>query len=77
MKDLERIVPQQAHKWIDWDQTAKEQGAWPTKTMVSMWFKNETNSATTTELLKRIEEELQKTAYKIHGKNVKARLGNP
>ena len=39
--------------------------------MVSMWFKNETNLVTMTELLKRVEEELEKAAYKIHGKKVK------
>ena len=35
VRDLKRMVPRQAHKWIDWDQTRKEQGTWPTKTMVS------------------------------------------
>ena len=39
VSELEKMVPQQAHKWIDGGQTRKEQGTWPTKTMVSMWFK--------------------------------------
>ena len=39
--DLERMVPQQAKKWTNWDQTKKEQGTWPRKIMVSMWFKHE------------------------------------
>ena len=47
--DLERMVPRQAHKWIDWDQ---EHRTWPTRTMVSMWFKNETNLVTMIEPLK-------------------------
>ena len=28
LNDLERMVPQQAQKWIDCDQTKKEQGTW-------------------------------------------------
>ena len=35
--DLEKMIPRQAHQWIDWDQTRKEQGNWRPKTMVSMW----------------------------------------
>ena len=34
VKDLERMVPRQAHKRIDSDQTRKEHGTWPTKPMV-------------------------------------------
>ena len=66
VKDSETMVPQQAHKWIDWDQTRKEERTWPTKTMVSMWFKNETNFVTIFELLKGIDKELEKATYKIH-----------
>ena len=50
--DLERMVPQQAQKWIDWDQTKKEQGTWSRTIMVSMWFKHETNLVTMIDLLK-------------------------
>ena len=46
VSDLEKMVLRQAHKWNDWDQTRKEQETWPTKTMVSMGFKNETNWVT-------------------------------
>ena len=52
----------------------EEQGIWPTKTMVSMWFKNETNLVTMIDLLKVVREELRKVSYKIHGQNVTARL---
>ena len=68
------MVPRQAPKWIAWGQTRKEQGTWPTKTMVSVWFKNETNLVTMIELLKTMKEEQEKAAYKIHGQNVKAWL---
>ena len=50
--DLERMVPQQGPKWIDWDQTRKEQGNWPRTILVSMWFKHETNMIMIIELLK-------------------------
>ena len=36
VKDLEKMVPQKAHKWIVWDQTRKEQGTWPMKMIESM-----------------------------------------
>ena len=62
VSDRERMVPQQAQKWIDWDQTGKEQGTWPTKMMVSMWFKNETNLVTMIDLLKIMKEELEKSS---------------
>ena len=71
---LERMVPQQAQKWIEWDQTKKEQGTWPRKIMVSTWFKHETNLVTMIDLLKIMKEELEKTAHKINGQNVKASL---
>ena len=44
--DLLKIIPGQFHWYIDWDKSRKEQGSWPTKTNVNMWFKNETNLAT-------------------------------
>ena len=74
VSDLEKMVPRRAHKWSDWDQTRKEQGPWPTKTMVSVWFINETNLVTMIELLKVVKEDLEKASYKIHGQTVKARL---
>ena len=54
VSDLERIVPQQAPKWVDWDQTRKDPGTWPTKMVVSMWFKNEANLVTMIDLLRTI-----------------------
>ena len=30
--DLQKMVPKEFHKHIDWDQTRTEQGNWPTKT---------------------------------------------
>ena len=30
--DLETMIGRQTHQWIDWDQTRKEQGNWPTQT---------------------------------------------
>ena len=41
--DLEKMVPQQAQRWIIWDRTKKEQWARPRHIVVSMWFKHETN----------------------------------
>ena len=65
---------QQVKKWIDWDQTMKEQETWPRNIMVSMWLKHETNLVTMIDLLKITKGELDKAAYKINVQNVKARL---
>ena len=42
IKDLHRMVPDPFRKYVDWELTKTEQGTWPTKTMVNMWFSNET-----------------------------------
>ena len=63
VSDLERMVPPQAQKWIDWDHTRRERGTWPTKMMVSMSFKNETNLVTMIVLLTIMKEELGKAAF--------------
>ena len=46
-------------KFLDWEQTNTEQGTWPTKTMVSVWF---------------IKEEFKKEPYKLRGQVVSSRL---
>ena len=71
LSDLERMVPQPAQKWIDWDQTKKEQGTWPRKIMVSMWFKHETNLVTMIDLLKITTEELDEVPYNITGQKMR------
>ena len=50
--DVEKRIPNQFHQYIDWDQSRKEQVNWPTKTIVNMRFKNETDLATMIGLLK-------------------------
>ena len=45
-KDMRRMVPDQYRKFFGWDQTMTEQGTCPTKTMVNMWFSNDTNLPT-------------------------------
>ena len=66
--DLQQMVPNEFQQYIDWNQTNTEQGNWPTKTTVNMWFKNETNLATM------IEDELKRIPYKLHEQEVSARL---
>ena len=53
--DLQKMVPNEFHQKIHFNQTRSEQGNWPTKTIVNMWFKNETNLATMIGLLKIVE----------------------
>ena len=72
--DLQKMVPNEFHRYIDWDQTRTEQGNWPTKTNVNVWFKNETHLATTIGLLNVVKDELKKELYKIHDQEVSARL---
>ena len=60
--DLKQMIPLNA------------QGSWPTKTMVSLWFKSDTNLATMIELLLVVKDELNKEPCKLHEQLVKARL---
>ena len=67
------MVPDQYQKYIDWDQTRTE-GTWPTKTIVSMWFRHETNLPTMVGLLDIIKTELKEGPYKLHGQEISSRL---
>ena len=69
--DLQKMVPEQYQKYIDWDRIRSEHGTWPTKTFVNMWFKNETNLTT---MVGKLDAELQKATYKLHGQEVSSRL---
>ena len=66
--DLQNMVPNEFHQYIDWNQTRTEQGTWPTKTFVNMWFKNETDSQS---LLKMNSK---RYPTKIHDQEVSATL---
>ena len=69
------MIPGQLHQFFfDWDQSRKEQGNWPTKTTVKMWFKDETNLALLIKLVKVEKEEPQKVLYKIRAQGDTARL---
>ena len=60
--------------YTDWDQTRNEQGTWPTKIMVSLWFSNEANLVTRIGLLDVMREELKKGFYKQKDQVVSSRL---
>ena len=60
IQDLHQMVPDPHKKYVDWEQTKTEQGTWPTKTMVNMWFSNEANLPTRVGLLDIIRTELKK-----------------
>ena len=66
--DLLKMVPDQFHKYIDWDQTGTEQGTWPTKTFVNVWFKNVTNLATMIGLLEIATEEIKRYPTSFTGR---------
>ena len=55
-------------------QTRTEHGSWPTKAVVSLWFKNDTSLATMIELLQMVKDELNKKPYTLYDQLVKARL---
>ena len=74
IKDLHSMVPDQSQKCIDWDQTRTEQGTWPTKTIVSVWFRNETNLSTMVGMLDIIKKELKKEPCTLHGQEISSRL---
>ena len=72
--DLEKMLPSQFHQYIDWDHSRKEPGNWTTKTIVNMWFNNETTLATMIGLLKVVKADLKNVSYKIRDQEVTARL---
>ena len=72
--EVAKLVRQQAQTWVDWDR--KEQGTWPTKMMVDMWFKNETNLLTMIDLLEITKEELETAAYKINRQKCEGEAGS-
>ena len=74
IKDLHQMVPDHYKKYVDRDQTRTEQGTRPTKTMVNMWFSNDTNLPTRVGLLGIIKTELKKEPYKLRGREVSSRL---
>ena len=63
ISDLQKMVLNEFHKYVGWDQTKTEQGNWSTKTFVSMWFKNKTNMATTIGMLALVKNEIKKASY--------------
>ena len=72
--DLKQMIPLNAQRCVDWEQTNTEQWNWPTKVLISMWFKSETNLATMIELLMVVKDELKKKPYGLGGQAVTARL---
>ena len=57
IRDLQKMMPDQHHKYTDWDQIRTEQGTWPTKSFINMWFKNETKLARMIGLLEIVKKE--------------------
>ena len=72
--DLRQMIPFNAQRFVDWEQTSTEQEDCPTKILISMWFKSETNLATMVELLRVVKDELMKKPDEVKGQVVKARL---
>ena len=63
------MIPLNAQRFMDSEQTRSEQGTWRTKILVSLWFKNETNLTTMIELLRVVKMNSKK--YKIREQVVK------
>ena len=62
IRDLQKMLPDQYQKYINWDQTRTAQGTWPTKTVVSMWFRNETHIPMMIGMLDIIKKRMQEGA---------------
>ena len=74
INDLHKMVPDALRKYIDWDQTRNEQGTWPTKIMVNLWFSNEANMLTRIGLPDVMREELKKGHYTQKDQVVSSRI---
>ena len=73
IQDQHRMVPD-TQKICGMVTNKTEQGTWPTKIIVNMWFSNEANLPTRIGLLDIIRTELKKTPYKLRGRVVSCRL---
>ena len=73
--NLKQMIPLNAQRFVDWEQTNTEQWNWPTKVLISMWFKSETNLATMIELLMVVKDELKKKPHGLGGQAV-TEIGN-
>ena len=74
VKDLQKMVPDSCQKCVDWDQTRTEQWNGPTKTVVSMWFRNETNLPTMVGMLDITKKNSRRCPKRLHGQEICARL---
>ena len=72
--DVEKMIPESSRKYIHWEQTHSEQEPWPTKNIVSMWFKSETNLPVMIEHLRSVKDDFKKGPYTIQRREVVSRL---
>ena len=68
------MVLLEVRKLIDRDETKHDQGPWPRKTMVSLWFKHDTSLMLMIEILKKMREKMAKTNYSVSGELVRTNL---
>ena len=65
LKEIEAMMPTEVKQWIDWAQTKGNQGTWPKKTMVSLWFMHGTGKIMRVEILKMMRVELENKDYRV------------
>ena len=65
--DLEKSMPQEVRKWINWEQTTNEQGPWPTRTMLSLWFIHDTGLMMMIEIMQLMRDELDGAEFCENG----------
>ena len=73
IKELEEMMPVELKRIINWE-TCEDQGPWPKKMKVFLWFKEDTHLVHMIGTLRRMREEMAKKQYKVNGYIVKANL---
>ena len=71
LDDLEKMMPHEVRKWLNWEQTRNEQGTWPRTTILSLWFIHDTGWMMMIEILKMMRDDLSKTQFRVNGKRVR------
>ena len=68
---IEQMMPQEVRKWIDWEQTRSEQGPWPRKTVLSLWFIHDTALIMMLEIMNMIRDEMETAKLCVNGERVR------
>ena len=74
MDDIKSAMGAEVQTKINWEHSKENQGLWPRKTMVNLWFDHGTGMGIMIETLKNVREVLTDKDYKVNGEVLRASL---